>query len=225
LHAAPGRPLPATLLGDDPEAYSFLLLVRFALVNVVGFALAGAFFLAGWGEDIVLGDTTGITQTIVAVFLGGLVLCTIKVWRASREINAARTGAAPNTKVGAYLHAIEGADAGSRALIAGSFRLKLTSRITVIRQFATSLVLLGLIGTVVGFIIALSGVDPAVAAEGSAISPMIARLIEGMAIALNTTLVGSVLNIWLTVNYQLLATGTANLVAAAIALGEARART
>jgi hypothetical protein len=55
----------------------------------------------------------------------------------------------------------------------------------------------------------------------NAISGMVGSLIEGMGIALYTTLVGSVLNLWLAANYQLLATGTANLAAALIDAGHA----
>jgi biopolymer transport protein ExbB/TolQ len=85
-------------------------------------------------------------------------------------------------------------------------------------------VLLGLIGTVVGFIIALSGVDPQRASDVSAISPMVSTLIRGMSTALYTTLVGSVLNIWLMVDYRLLATGTVKLVTTVTELGERHGR-
>ena len=46
-----------------------------------------------------------------------------------------------------------------------------------------------------------------------------ATLIEGMGVALYTTLVGAVLNLWLAANYQLLATGTATLAAALMDAG------
>jgi hypothetical protein len=59
------------------------------------------------------------------------------------------------------------------------------------------------------------------ASDVNAISGMVGSLIEGMGIALYTTLVGSVLNLWLAANYQLLATGTANLAAALIDAGHA----
>ena len=65
----------------------------------------------------------------------------------------------------AYLRQIEGRDGQSRALLASALRLKLASRITPIRHIANSLVLLGLIGTVVGFVIALSGVRPELASD------------------------------------------------------------
>mgnify|MGYP001609886604 CR=1 FL=1 len=66
-----------------------------------------------------------------------------------------------------------------------------------------SLVLLGLIGTVVGFIIAFSGVDPAIAGEVTAITPMVAALVAGMGTAMHTTLVGAVGYLWLDLNRAL----------------------
>ena len=98
--------------------------------------------------------------------------------------------------------------------------MKLAHRIAIVRQIAGSLVILGLIGTVVGFIIALSGVRPDQAADVKAITPMVSTLIAGMSTALYTTLVGSVLNVWLMVNYQLLAGGTVKLITGLIEFGE-----
>ena len=86
---------------------------------------------------------------------------------------------------------------------------------------ANSLVVLGLIGTVVGFIIALSGVDAGAATDASTVGTMVSTLIQGMAVALYTTLVGAVLHIWLMMNYQVLATGTVNLANAIIETVEA----
>ena len=75
---------------------------------------------------------------------------------------------------------------------------------------------MGLIGTVIGFIIALSGVDPATAGDVNAIAPMVSALIGGMSVALYTTLVGAILNVWLMVNYRLLESGTVRLLAAIV---------
>jgi SAM-dependent methyltransferase len=80
----------------------------------------------------------------------------------------------------------------------------MSARIAPIRHIANSLVFLGLIGTVIGFIIALSGVRPEVASDVSAIGPMVSTLISGMSVALHTTLVGSLLHLWLMVNVRLL---------------------
>jgi hypothetical protein len=56
---------------------------------------------------------------------------------------------------------------------------------------------LGLIGTVLGFIIALSGVDPEQAQNLAATKAMVATLIIGMSTALYTTLLGAPANLWL----------------------------
>lgn len=69
-----------------------------------------------------------------------------------------------------------------------------------LRFIANSCVVLGLIGTVLGFIQALNGIDPQAAANVDQISGMVSALISGMGVALYTTLVGSVLALWLLVN-------------------------
>ncbi len=94
----------------------------------------------------------------------------------------------------------------------------------MIRQIANGLVFLGLIGTVIGFIIALSGVDPNAATEIDSVANMVATLISGMSVALYTTLVGAVLYVWLTINHRILTSGSVNLIGAIIELGEARGR-
>jgi predicted metal-binding membrane protein len=57
----------------------------------------------------------------------------------------------------------------------------------------------------------------------ASIAPMVTKLIEGMSVALYTTLVGGVLNIWLSINYNMLCTGTVNLITEITALGERHA--
>lgn len=101
-------------------------------------------------------------------------------------------------------------------------RLRLTNRIAIVGQIANALVFLGLIGTVIGFIIALSGVDPAAATDAARVAPMISKLIQGMAVALNTTLEGAVLYIWLLIDYRLLASATVKLLTAAIETANGR---
>ena len=103
-------------------------------------------------------------------------------------------------------------------------KLKLSNRIGIVCHIAHSPVLLGLIGTVIGFIIALSGVDVDLAADVNSVGPMIPTLIGGMSVALYTTLVGAILNIGLMVNYRLLLSGTVNLATSVVELGERYAR-
>lgn len=199
--------------GAEPLPFRYVLVLRCCLLNAVALALVALAALHGLVGEIVAADTTYITHLIVVVFVVGLVTCVRRIVHLSRELNEVKSGLLdPHGRAGRFLACAVGADAQSRASLAGSLRLKLSSRIAGIRQYANNLVLLGLIGTVVGFIMALSGVDPDTVGDATAIAPMVSSLIQGMGVALYTTLVGAVLNIWLMLNCRLLETATVSLV-------------
>ena len=199
----------------------FLLLLRFGLINIVAFALLGAAWAQGLVAKVINSDVTNMVILISVVFIVGLILSGYRVWKVSKQLNAAyEFDPKQRSRAADFLRKSKGKDAGTRANLGQALRLKLFSRIVHIRYIASSLTILGLIGTVLGFIIALSGVDPEVASNPSAISPMVTQLIEGMSVALYTTLVGSILSVWLGLIYQMLATGTSNLVSKIIELAE-----
>ncbi len=203
----------------------YLLLMRFAVFNLVAFALLGAAWLKGWVDLVLRGDTTQLVLIIALVFAYGLLSCAHKVLVTSKEIDQARDPARyPDSRVARYLDGIRHSDGHARTICASALKLKLASRIASIRHLANSLVFLGLIGTVIGFIIALSGVDAEAAADVSSIGPMVSTLITGMSIALHTTLVGAILNIWLMIDYRLLESGTVTLVTTIVELGERHAQ-
>ena len=201
--------------------YQYLLLLRFLIINITGFALLGAIWVQGWIGQILAADDTGICRLIFGLFLLGLFWTGQRVLMLSRELNALEHGriAGPSRAV-TYLGDIRGRDSTARAALAGTLRMKLAHRIGAVRQLASTLVLLGLIGTIIGFIIALSGVDQGAVTEAAAIGPMVATLLHGMSMALFKTLVGSVLNVWLMVNYRLLESGTVHLWTKLVETGE-----
>ena len=209
----------------DPIAYRYLLLLRFVLANAVALALVGAAAGQGWVGMIFQADTGGYSLAIVAVFVVGLVWSGQRAWQISRGLNDLKEHRAfPRAAMPEYLRLSETRDAQSRALLASTLRLKLAARIAPIRHIANSLVLLGLIGTVIGFVIALSGVRPDLVSDVNSIGPMVSTLISGMSIALHTTLVGSLLHLWLMVNVRLLEGGTVKLLTATVEAGERHAR-
>jgi hypothetical protein len=213
------------LAHGDPTAHRYLLLLRFLLANVVALALVGAAAGHGWIGMIFAADTGGYSLAIVAVFLVGWVWSAQRALQISRELNDIKQAQVhPRAALPEYLRQSEGRDAQSRALLASTLRLKLASRIAPIRHIANSLVLLGLIGTVIGFVIALSGVRPDLASNVSAIGPMVSTLISGMSVALHTTLVGSLLHLWLMLNVRLLEGGSVKLLTATVEAGERHAR-
>jgi hypothetical protein len=213
------------LAQGDPTTHRYLLLLRFLLANTVALALVGAAAGQGWVGMIFAADTGGYSLAILAVFLVGLLWSAQRALQISRELNEIKqVEVQPRVALPEYLRQSEGRDAQSRALLASTLRLRLASRIAPIRHIANSLVLLGLIGTVIGFVIALSGVRPELASDINAIGPMVSTLISGMSIALHTTLVGSLLHLWLMVNVRLLEGGSIKLLTATVEAGERRAR-
>ena len=210
--------------GQYANPHHYLLLLRFAVVNLVAFALLGVAHVHGFLELIAAADQTRLVFVIFLAFLGGLVICAYKVMQTSRELNQVKEfNPMVPSRAAAYLAQIRGRSDEGRSLAASGLKLKLAHRIGVVRHVANSLVFMGLIGTVIGFIIALSGVDPSSVADVEAISPMVANLIEGISVALYTTLVGAVLHLWLMVNYRILANGTVNLITELVELGETNA--
>jgi hypothetical protein len=72
-------------------------------------------------------------------------------------------------------------------------------------------VTLGLLGTVIGFAMALSGVDSASLASAAGVQKVAGQLMAGMRTAINTTIVGAVLGLWLDVNRRMIRTATVSL--------------
>jgi hypothetical protein len=215
----------AALAESDAAGWRYLLLLRFVVINLVATALFCAAWLKGWVDLILAGDSTHQVLLIAAVFAYGLVRCAGKILITSVELNqVSNPRLAGSLRAQKYLESIDRHDAQSRAISASALKMKLMSRIAPIRHIANSLVLLGLLGTVIGFIMALSGVDAQTAGDVDAIGPMVTMLIGGMSVALYTTLVGAVLNIWLMVNYRLLESGTVTLLTTIVDLGERHAR-
>ncbi len=216
------RRVPAT---TAPTGNRHLLILRFAAFNLAAFALLGAALMQGWIAMVIDADGTGLSLAIFGVFLVGCAAAAAKVFRISHELECVRNyQPCRGSWATNYLAEVADRSSGSRAITVSALRIKITGWIAVVRHISNSLVLLGLIGTVVGFIIALSGVDPESAGDVAQISPMVSELLAGMSVALYTTLVGTVLHLWLMVNYHLLAGGAARLAVALIGLGEANAR-
>jgi hypothetical protein len=227
--AAAGRnslaSLFAALSEDDAASYRYLLVLRFLVLNLVAAALLGAAWLKGWVAAAFVSYSTQLVAVITLVFAFGLASCGRKIFLTSSEINQLTDPRGRSSaRVARYLANLDSRDGQSRALAASALQLRLGARIASIRHIANSLVFRGLFGTVIGCCIALSGNDPDAAADVESIGPMVSTLIRGMSVALYTTLVGAILNVWLMVNYRLLESGTVTLVTTIVELGERHAR-
>ncbi len=72
------------------------------------------------------------------------------------------------------------------------------------RWTAIRLVQLGMMGTILGLMIAVTSVDPSTAGDPSAAADIMTSAIFGVGIALMTTLAGLASNFWLQINVYLL---------------------
>ena len=214
------------MASDSPVAHwlhRHLLALRFALLNIVATGLLAGIYLRGWLDGALIGYTMWLTLGICAVFVFGLILCGARIWRTSAELNDINAGNPPaRSQAASYLDKVAGRPSDSRSISANLLRIRLTNQIAIVRHTANSLVFLGLIGTVIGFIIALSGVDPATSMQVEQVASMVGTLITGMSIALYTTLVGAVSHVWMMINHRMLTTGTVRLFNAIVELGERR---
>lgn len=190
-----------------------LLLLRFLLFNLFAFALLGVAWSQGYVAKVIAADQTYLCVVIFAVFLVGLIIAARKVWQTNEEIDAINSSDGLNASaIQPLVYHLKDETSQTRVALSSATRMRIAHRISVVRHLANTLVLLGLIGTVLGFIIALSGVNPDTVADVNSIAPMVSTLISGMSTAMYTTLIGSILNVWLMANFQILSSGTVHLI-------------
>ena len=201
--------------------YKYLLILRYSLINLVGLVFLLVLITQGYVSKAIKADITNMVILILALFSVGFILAAYRTFWLSRELNHSYLKVLPpNSIVKDFLQNSKKLDASSRNNLAASLRIKLSSKINYIKFMANTLVILGLIGTVIGFIIALSGVDGSASSNPEEVSKMVSTLIQGMSVALYTTLVGSICSVWLNICYQIMSTGANNLLSKIIELGE-----
>jgi biopolymer transport protein ExbB/TolQ len=201
--------------------YKYLLILRYSLINLVGLIFLFVLITQGYVTKAIKADITNMVIVILTLFAVGFILAAYRTLWLSRELNYSFFKILPNHSLAKdFLQSSKKLDASSRNNLATSLRIKLSSKINYIKFMANTLVILGLIGTVIGFIIALSGVDGSVSSNPEEVSKMVSTLIQGMSVALYTTLVGSICSVWLNICYQIMSTGANNLLSKIIELGE-----
>jgi len=85
-------------------------------------------------------------------------------------------------------------------------RDKAMSKLAWLDHVPEWLVGLGLLGTVLGFKVALGAVDQGSLASAQGVQTSIGTLMQGITIAINTTIAGAIAGLWLEVNNRILRT-------------------
>jgi hypothetical protein len=201
--------------------FKYLLILRYSIINLVGLTFLFVLFTQGYLKKAITADITNMVIIILFLFAIGFVVSAYRTLWVSKELNYAYAKKINSTSLSnEFLQKSKKLDASSRNNLAVSLRIKIASKINYIKFIANTLVILGLIGTVIGFIIALSGVDGSVSSNPEEVSKMVSTLISGMSVALYTTLVGSICSVWLNICFQILSTGANKLLSRIIELGE-----
>jgi len=174
---------PAIAPPETPAvaARSYLHLSRFLIINTAAFALLIAAWLKGWLGMIVAADRSYMTLVIAGALAIGLYLCASRMIGLRHYVSSLKYPALSEPR-----------------------RTVLLMRIGMVRHIANNLVMLGLIGTVLGFVIAFAGIEPGMIGDTEMAASMITQVVDGMGVALYTTLVGAIAHIWLYGCYKIL---------------------
>jgi hypothetical protein len=183
----------------------YRLFSHFAAINIAGIGFLVLAYLNGWIDRVITADSSYVSFVILGLFAFALLSAGWRVLHISNELDRLHDhgdrGQIPDT--------LKSDNHAARAL-----EIRLFSRISHIRTIGNGLVVLGLIGTVIGFILVAAEVDGERAADVGQVGSLVGALLHGMGVAFYTTLTGAIFSLWLSLNYQILHTGTANLLAA-----------
>jgi len=162
-----------------------LLVYRFVVFNLVMLVMLMASVVMGLGYDAFTLDISYITWIIAALFTITLGSTGVQGWKIAGTINRYKVG-----------QIFLGKNAAQKRL----------EKIEHIQSCANWMVTLGLLGTVYGFLIALSGVSVEQASNITGVQKLVTHLIAGAQTALYTTLVGGFFGLWTEVNYRMVKT-------------------
>lgn len=191
------------------------LLFQYGILNVFLAGIFGLFVAAaaedGWMRDIFLRDTYHFCLFIAMIFAAGFSVCGLLVRSVNFEINVVQEYAGnPTTlpKNSLYARLLADPELVKKA------EERMQTKLDLIHVVIKLLPMLGLMGTVVGFILTFSSMGTQLFSGTEEFTGMTSDVMRGMSLALNTTLVGLIGSVWLLPNAYLLETGVVYLFSA-----------
>lgn len=177
-----------------------LLIYRFVVFNALMAVLMGLLAARGLPQQVIEGDRSHIVFAVGALFAVAWLWTARKSWRTSRDFNRFKKSTSPDGRndperqSSEFIHALRDKELG---------------KLDWLHDAAGWMVGLGLLGTVVGFIMALGGVTGLGVSNAGDVQDALTILVDGMGVALNTTLAGGALGLWTEVNTRMLRTTSA----------------
>lgn len=181
-------------------------------------------------SNIFLGDPTKITYLISLFFLGGTLHCGLRANYLSRQLNAVidienktqpwnESLSLPAAFLKSIIKSMQGqssdnekATDADHQLLAEIFADQAHSQHEIGWFFTSLLVKLGLLGTVIGFVLMLQPLATLESFEVADIQVVLTNMTSGMGVALNTTLLGLIGSMLLSFQYLMLDRGADELV-------------
>ena len=201
---------------NNPNA----LLYKSLIINSFAGLLVYVSWLQGWLLLVFESDASYLSLVMAALFVIFWIVSAYHIVVINREIVRFETRQ-PEGIAYEYFNKIRAKsiklDGGlvDQFMLAGALRVRLMMPIHILHYVANMLILLGLIGTVVGFVIAVAGLGDSLAGGENLqrVQGVLGQIVTGMGVALFTTLVGAILGgLWLQLHYQILERAIAGLV-------------
>jgi len=237
---APGGDTVGPKLIVSPfEIRDYVLLLKWLVLAGVAVVAFVAVWQFGLFAEMLRSDRSYISLAITLLFVGTSVHCAAGVVSVSKELNAARRvrrairanpsnfratesgvtvsgqplmGGILTEHIRNIILKSRGDDGGiDQNILMSSFSDALRSRLQVGWFIADSMFKLGLLGTLIGFILMLSPINAIKTFDPLTMKAAMSTMSSGMAVALYTTLAGLVGGLILRLQYYLLEMGTTEL--------------
>lgn len=213
------------LLPNDPPYLSFHLWMLIATASVFGFFVAAT---SGGLAFVIENDLTYISDAVMLFFVVTTTYCGARAWRLSRELVAVQQIAqhADESALAAgswvarfHAQSRRTADPETRNKLVDVLSEKLRGSHEIGWFITETLTKLGLLGTVIGFLIMLTALVGSSQLELSAMQAILRDMAAGMGIKIIATVVGLLCNIVLALQWLLLDRCAEKVLAGAVYLG------
>ena len=170
-----------------------LLIYRFIVFNSLMSSLMLWLASKGYIGLVLASDPTGISWGIVALFVLTFGSTLRQLWKVTQQKNEIKEDEMLGAGSGAWNDKLKGV-------------IKRIIKLRSIKLAADTMSMLGIIGTVVGFIVAFAVQDPSALmdVDVGSMAATVLGMVKGMSIALYTTLTGAVLGVWTTWNWAMI---------------------